>query len=119
LKLALQVPELLVQSAIPEGFELTLPLPETVTARLRGIGTNVAVTVRAWLIETTQVLVPEHTPPLQPSNCEPASGVAVNVTEVPSLKLALQVPELLVQFEIPEGFELTLPLPETVTARLR
>jgi hypothetical protein len=44
--------------------------------------TNVAVTLLAWVIETTQLLVPVQAPD-QPVNVEPAEGDAVNVTDVP------------------------------------
>jgi hypothetical protein len=43
---------------------------------------NVAVTLRAALIETTHAPVPEQSP-LHPENVEPEAGVAVRVTEVP------------------------------------
>jgi hypothetical protein len=43
---------------------------------------NVAVTLRGWVIETTQLLVPVQAPD-QPVNVEPGEGDAVNVTDVP------------------------------------
>ena len=43
---------------------------------------NVAVALRAAVMETTQVPVPVHAP-LQPEKVEPAAGVAVSVTLVP------------------------------------
>jgi len=46
---------------------------------------KVAVTVVAAVSVTVQVPVPEQPPPLQPSNVEPALGVAVSVTPVPLL----------------------------------
>ncbi|GIX32855.1 MAG: hypothetical protein KatS3mg125_0811 [Lysobacterales bacterium] len=68
---------------------------------------NVAVTVWLVLIVTEQEPVPEHPPPLHPAKVEPESGVAVNVTVEPWLKLAEQVePQL-----IPEGLLVTVPLP--------
>jgi hypothetical protein len=59
-----------------------------------------------------QLPVPEQAP-LQPANTEPPAGVAVRVTEVPVLKLAVQVgPQLM-----PAGALLTEPLlvPASVT----
>ena len=41
-----------------------------------------AVTLRAWLIVTTQVPVPLHPSPLQPLKLELAPAVAVSVTGV-------------------------------------
>jgi len=53
---------------------------------LLGVGgaatSNVAVTVRAWVMLTVQVPVPAHAP-LQPVKVEPAAAVAARVTEVP------------------------------------
>src|SRR5207247_8405682 len=74
-KLAVQVaPQL-----IPTGALVTVPLPVpallTVSAKV-GRAT-VAVTVVAALRVTVQVPVPEHPPPLQPVQVEPAAGVAV------------------------------------------
>ena len=73
---------------IPAGALVTVPeLPPlrvsaTLTAYLAGI--KLAVTEVAALKVTTQVLVPEQPPPLQPAKTDvPAVGVAVNVTTVP------------------------------------
>lgn len=45
----------------------------------------------------------------QAVNCQPRSSVAVSVTE-PFESVATQVPDLyILQFEIPDGLELTLP----------
>jgi hypothetical protein len=75
---------------------------------------NEAVTLRAAVMETVQlVAVPLHAPP-QLANVEPLAAVAVSVTDVPLLKLALQVePQLM-----PDGEEaiVPLPLPLLVTA---
>ena len=47
-------------------------------------GAKVAVTAVAAVIDTTQVLVPEQPPPVQPANTDPSAvGVAVRVTLVP------------------------------------
>jgi hypothetical protein len=71
---------------------------------------KLAVTVTLPVTVSTQVDVPLH-PPDQPVNVDPEEGVAVNVTAVWSLKLAVQVdPQL-----IPEGLLLTAPEPTLVT----
>ena len=68
---------------------------------------NVAVTFWAALMVTVQGLVPLHPPPLQPVKVEPPLGVAVSVTVVPLVKLAVQVlPQV-----IPAGLEVTEPEP--------
>jgi hypothetical protein len=65
------------------------------------------VTDAAAFITTVHVPVPEHPPPDQPLNIEPDAGDAVNVTAVPLANSAEQVePQL-----IPEGLEVTVPLP--------
>ena len=68
---------------------------------------KVAVTDRACVMATIQVvLVPEQAP-LHPEKTDPASGEAVNVTFVPLGKEALHVvPQL-----IPAGVLVTVPLP--------
>jgi len=43
---------------------------------------KVAVTDRAWLIDTTHEPVPVHAPD-HPANVDPRATLAVNVTEVP------------------------------------
>jgi hypothetical protein len=59
---------------------------------------------------TVQVPVPLQSPD-HPTNVDPAAGVAVRVTEVPLLKIALHTePQL-----IPGGLLVTVPLPETLT----
>jgi hypothetical protein len=55
----------------------------------------------------TQEPVPEH-PPTHPEKVEPVLGVAVIITEVPTGKVVVQ---LFVQFAIPLGLLVTLPLP--------
>ena len=67
---------------------------------------NVAVTLRATVIDNTQAAVPLQAP-LQPANTEPLAAAAVTVTEVPVAKLALQaVPQF-----TPVGDEVTVPVP--------
>ena len=46
--------------------------------------TNEAVTVTLVVSVRWHGSVPEHPPPLQPANVEPATGEAVNVSSVPS-----------------------------------
>ena len=68
---------------------------------------KVAVTVRAWLMVTVQVPVPEQPSPLQPAKFEPALAVAVSVTLVPVANVFEQA---LVQL-MPIGLLVTVPLP--------
>jgi hypothetical protein len=99
---------------IPAGLEVTVPPPppDLVTLRRR---INVAVTVRAALMLTTQDPVPVHAP-LHPLNTDDAfAGVAVRVIWVPALKIAEQVdPQL-----IPAGLEETVPAPKPALVTLR
>jgi hypothetical protein len=70
---------------MPLGLEVTVPLPvpARVTPRANVVAVlNVAVTARAAVIDTVQVLVPEHAP-LQPAKLAPLPEAAVSVTEVP------------------------------------
>lgn len=76
-----------VPQLMPAGDEVTvpLPLPARVTVAVNVVVPdvlNVAVTARAAVIETVQVLVPLHAP-LQPANVEPPAAAAVSVTEAP------------------------------------
>ena len=69
-----------------------------------------AVTLLAWVIDTTQLPVPEQAPD-QPANVDPAEGDAVNVTDVPSAYVSEQSPGQL----IPADEDVTDPGPLTVT----
>ena len=69
----------------------------------------------AAFVVTMQVPVPEQPPPLQPVKVEPASGVAVRVTAVPTVNEAEQAAPQ----EIPEGALLTVPPPVPVLVTLR
>src|SRR5439155_17705921 len=71
--------------SIPAGAEVTAPapVPDLPTVRVNCCTLKLAVTVVAAVGVTVQVPVPEQPPPLQPSNVEPALGVAVSVTAVP------------------------------------
>ncbi|MEY4366045.1 MAG: hypothetical protein RLZZ305_1389 [Actinomycetota bacterium] len=127
--------------ALPATVASTLPLPCTESARTAvassagtvvttgtttsgtvvvgaaaAILVNFAVTDRATDIVTVHVAVVPEQAPVHPSNCHPESGVAVNVTEVPSANGAEQVPPELVQPVMPAGEEPTEPPePSTVT----
>ncbi len=74
---------------MPAGFEVTVPLPVpfsvTVSGKVWACRVNVAVTVVAAFMVTTQEPVPEQPPPLQPVNVEPPAAAAVRVTTVPLL----------------------------------
>jgi hypothetical protein len=52
---------------------------------------KVAVTLRAWVINTTQPAAPKQSPD-QPVNVDPTSAVAVNVTGVPNKYDSEQTP---------------------------
>jgi len=98
---------------IPDGLEVTVPLPvpALVTDSVYICTLKVAVTLLASLMVTWQVLaVPVHAP-LHPWNVEPALAVAVRVTTVPWAKLASHaVPQ-----SIPAGLDVTVPLPVPVS----
>jgi hypothetical protein len=72
---------------------------------------NVTVTFWSELIGTVQVVVsPEHPPPTQPANVEPAAGLSVSVTFLPVANCAEHVaPQLM-----PSGTLVTVPDPEPV-----
>src|SRR5271154_3228463 len=78
---------------------------------------NVAVTLSAAVIATTQAPVPVHAP-LQPANTEPSAADCDSVTCVPLAKFALHVGLQL----IPAGALVTVPVPVpasvTVNAKL-
>ena len=103
---------------IPDGELLTLPFPAPDLVRVRvklGAGEKVAETLTAAApTVNVQVPVPEHPAPLQPAKTSAGlAGVAVNVTDVPLLKLDVQVgPQL-----IPAGALATVPdpVPDSVT----
>ncbi len=95
--------------AMPAGAEVTVPVPVPLfeTVSWTGVAVNVAVTVVAALIVSTQVPVPVQPPPVQPPKVEPAVGAAVNVTLVPVLNDAAQV----APHAMPAGDEVTVPVP--------
>ena len=88
--MALQVPDVLPAVDVqltPPVSELTepVPLPAPLTVSPNCWSVKVAVTLRAWVMDTVQVPVPEHPPPDQPVNVDPEEAVAVRVTLVPSV----------------------------------
>ena len=116
-----KVAEQLDPQSIPAGALVTVPppLPARTTVRVTvATGSNIAVTDSAALIVTWQEPLPEQPPPDQPPNVEPAAGVAVSVTIVPSSNDAEQVEPQ----SIPEGELVTDPEPvpdvETVSLSL-
>ena len=108
-----------VPQLIPAGVLRTEPGPTVVTVSVNGPPPdtlNVAVTDRAWVIDTTHDPVPVHAPD-QPAKVEPAAGAAVNVTEVPEAYDSVQsVPQLM-----PVGVLVTVPepVPALVTVRVK
>jgi hypothetical protein len=92
---------------------LSLPAAETKVRATGGGGALVklADTLAAAFIVTEQPPLPLQAPP-QPLKVAPPAGVAVSVTGVPLLKLALHVDGQL----MPEGLLVTDPLPVTLTA---
>jgi hypothetical protein len=91
----------------PPGFVVTLvEVPaDGVNVKLEPL-LNVAVTLSAALIVTTQLPVPLHAP-LQPANVLPKLADCVSVTCVPLAKLAEQPSGQM----MPAGLLVTLPLP--------
>lgn len=80
----------------------------TVHVRLAALLAKVAVTAVSTDIDTEQVPVPLHPPPVQPVNLEPVAAVAVRTTVSVELYVAEQaVPQL-----IPVGFDVTVPVPD-------
>jgi hypothetical protein len=75
----------------------------------------VALTLCAALIVTAQLLEVPAQPPLQPAKLYPAAAEALSVTTVPLANVPEQ-PLVPVQL-IPEGFDVTVPLPLIATCR--
>ena len=71
-----------------------------------GIVVNVATTTLSDVEFTVQLPVPEHTPPVQPENVDPESGVAVRVSVVESFTTSEQ--SLPQDIPVPD----TVPVPE-------
>ncbi|HET7229072.1 MAG TPA: hypothetical protein VFJ16_03685 [Longimicrobium sp.] len=110
----LALPPLMVQ-LIPPGLDVTVPLPvpPPITVNWEG-GVKAAVTDCARFIVTWQVPVPVQAPDHPANVLPPLAAVGVNVTSVPALNDAAQVPlalpPLMVQL-IPPGLDVTVPLP--------
>jgi hypothetical protein len=75
-----------------------------------GVSVKVAATFCAAPMVTAQLPVPVQ-PPLQPVKVLPVAGLAVRITLVPPIKLALQ----LLPQSMPEPLTDPLPVPERVT----
>ena len=87
-----------------------MPLPDTLTERVKKFCVNVADTLFAALMVTTQLPVPLQAPP-QPVKFQPLAGASLSVTCAPLAKFALQVePQLM-----PDGELVTVPLPVSLT----
>jgi hypothetical protein len=80
--LSYEAEQLLPQLAIPPSSELTVPLPLTVTLRVKDCRSKVAVTDCAALIVTVHGPVPLHAP-LHPVKLDPEAALARSVTGVP------------------------------------
>lgn len=84
-----------------------VPAPIFVTASEIEVIEKVAVTERACVMETVQVVAVPLQAPDHPEKVEPVLGVAESVTEAPTTYGALQLaPQL-----IPDGLEVTTPVP--------
>ena len=70
-----------------------------------------ALTLVFWPLERTTSQVAPLQAPLKPEKVNPVAGVALRLTAVPGVKLAVQ----LVGQLIPAGVLVTVPLPETAT----
>jgi hypothetical protein len=104
-KFALQV----VPQLIPAGLLVTVPVPVPARVTLSSGPLKVAVTCWLAVSVTTQVgLVPVHPPPLHWAKVEFAPAVALSVTCVPLIKLALH--DVCGQL-IPGGLLVTEPAP--------
>jgi hypothetical protein len=96
---------------MPESAEVTVPRPVPVLFTVSVGIVNVAVTERDALIVTVQLVPDDVSQPLQLEKTEPPTVVAVSVTDVFVANAAEHVdPQL-----IPEGLDVTLPLPLRTT----
>jgi hypothetical protein len=84
----LQLPVAAVDDTVqlsPAGLETTVPLPVPIDVTIStgdAPAVKAAVTLRAWVIATWQVLDPEHAPD-QPAKVLPFAAAAVSVTVAP------------------------------------
>ncbi len=125
--MAAAAPFVIVQSSagVSPDWVVTrpLPVPPPAIVTVNGPLRNRAFTVRLWLIVTRQGAVPEHVPLNQPRKAWPALGVAVSVTTVPWLydflhPVPATAPLVIVQL-IPDGLEVTVPLPSPLALMVR
>src|SRR6266850_2411787 len=96
---------------MPDGFELTVPLPLAspvlLTVRTKRCRSKVAVTSLDAFMVTVHVVPDTVSQPFHPANVDPLAALAVSVTLVPVAYGSEQSPPQL----MPGGFELTLPVP--------
>src|SRR5580693_8645155 len=97
---------------MPVGEPITLPLPATLTSSVYWVCANVAVTLCAAFMVTTQLPTPLQAPP-QPLKLPPAAATAVSATCVPAANPTLHVDGQ----STPAGELVTTPLPLTFNAR--
>jgi hypothetical protein len=109
-----------VPQEIPAGLDVTLPvpLPLFVNARLYW-RLKVTVTLAAAVMLTVQLVPLVLVHPLKLTNREPASAIALSVTDVPLSNGCVCEMQAAPQ-EIPAGVDVTLPVPVPlfVSARL-
>src|SRR5438309_7383874 len=94
---------------MPPSLEVTVPLPvpPLLTVRVNRCTLNVAVTDRAPLIVTVQVVSETPSQPLQPPKVDPPLALGVSVTTLPLSYVNTHVgPQLM-----PPSLEVTVPLP--------
>ncbi len=120
---SVKLAEQVLPQSMPAGLLVTEPEPvpardtDNVDSPGGGGTLNVADTVRACVIDTVQVPVPEQAPD-QPAKVLPVAGVAVSVTLVPCVKSAVSEPHVLPQL-MPDGLLVTEPLPVPLLVTVR
>src|SRR5438046_9653106 len=93
---------------MPAGVLVTVPAPGPAVVTVRTeVGVKVAVTAVVAVSVSVHGPVSEQAPPLQPVRTDPAAGVAVSVTTVPSSKVDEQTPGQ----PMPGGLLVTVPGP--------
>jgi hypothetical protein len=117
--LTLYVSEQSVPQLIPVGLLVTVPFPVFVTVKAKFLRVNVAVTVFAASIVTTQLPVAAVQAPLQPVKIEIPLAAAVNVTCVPISYASLQSAPAPVPQLIPAGLLVIVPSPVPVFVTVR
>jgi hypothetical protein len=101
--------EQVVPQLTPDGSEVIVPAPDPALVMASVyICVNVAVTdLAAFMVTVHEALVPEQSPD-QLEKTDPASGVAINVTDT---LLAYEAEQVAPQL-IPLGVEVTVPVPD-------